>query len=231
MSRDNIQFRRPFEFDDEVAGVFDDMLKRSIPDYRGMRDLVDGIGLRYAPGHGSKVLGLGTSLGRDIDTFALVGCEVTSCEVSEPMARRQEERFRTFKNVEVRRVDVTTDMPCQEYDLVLSILTLQFIRPEDRDGVVDAAYRRLRDGGAMVVVEKVLGETWGIEAVMRSEYEREKGLNGYTTDQIEGKKDALAFVMQPYKASQNVDMLRQAGFRSVDCFWRHLNFAGFLAVK
>lgn len=228
---DNIRYRRAFEFNDEVAEVFDDMLERSIPDYRGMRDLVDHIGLRFAPGHGSKVLGIGTSLGRDVDTFAMVGCEVTSCEVSEPMARRQRERFKAFANVDVRTVDVTTDMPVQEYDLVIAVLTLQFIRPEDRDGVVAGVYGRLRDGGALLLVEKVIGESWAIEGVLRSEYERQKGRNGYTTEQIENKKDTLAFVMQPYKASQNEAMLRQAGFRHVDCFWRELNFAGWLAVK
>jgi len=28
-----------------------------------------------------------------------------------------------------------------------------------------------------------------------------------------------------------MDMLRGVGFAEVDTFWRHLNFAGFIAVK
>jgi tRNA (cmo5U34)-methyltransferase len=29
----------------------------------------------------------------------------------------------------------------------------------------------------------------------------------------------------------NEDLLHQEGFASVDCFWRHLNFAGWVAIK
>jgi tRNA (cmo5U34)-methyltransferase len=32
-------------------------------------------------------------------------------------------------------------------------------------------------------------------------------------------------------AKWNEDLLRDAGFRTVECFWRHLNFAGWVAVK
>lgn len=230
MGRDTIEFRRPFEFDGDVAECFDDMLARSIPDYRTMRALTDRLGARYA-GRGDAVLGIGTSLGRDIDSFALRGCEVVSCESSAPMYERQRKSFESFSNVDVRLCDVTREYPAREFRLALAVLTLQFIRPEDRDLVVARTYEHLADGGAFIVVEKVLGETWELDAALSDEYYREKGANGYTSEQLESKREALAFVMQPYKASQNEAMLRSAGFRKVDCFWRHLNFAGWVAVK
>ena len=40
-----------------------------------------------------------------------------------------------------------------------------------------------------------------------------------------------AGVLVPVTAHWNEELLRQEGFTSVDCFWRHLNFAGWVAVK
>jgi tRNA (cmo5U34)-methyltransferase len=35
----------------------------------------------------------------------------------------------------------------------------------------------------------------------------------------------------PVTAAWNEDLLQQAGFRHVECFWRWLNFGGWIAVK
>jgi tRNA (cmo5U34)-methyltransferase len=35
----------------------------------------------------------------------------------------------------------------------------------------------------------------------------------------------------PVTAGWNEEMLRGAGFQEIDCFWRWLNFAGWVAVK
>ena len=41
----------------------------------------------------------------------------------------------------------------------------------------------------------------------------------------------LEGVLVPVTARWNEELLHEEGFRSVDCFWRHLNFAGWVAVK
>lgn len=42
---------------------------------------------------------------------------------------------------------------------------------------------------------------------------------------------SLENVLSPLKVGWNVDMLRTAGFKQVDMFWRCLNFCGWIAVK
>ena len=51
-----------WEFDTSVTTVFDDMLKRSIPQYEVMRHAVTELALRYVK-PGTDVLDLGCSLG------------------------------------------------------------------------------------------------------------------------------------------------------------------------
>ncbi len=58
-----------------------------------------------------------------------------------------------------------------------------------------------------------------------------KAENGYSQDQIERKRLSLEGVLVPVTAHWNEEMLKTAGFVEVDCFWRWMNFAGWVAVK
>jgi hypothetical protein len=58
-----------------------------------------------------------------------------------------------------------------------------------------------------------------------------KRANGYTREEIDRKRLSLEGVLVPVTARWNEDALRSAGFSSVDCFWRWMNFAAWVAVK
>lgn len=228
--QDQIVYDGRFSFNEDVAGCFDDMLGRSIPDYERMRGLVDSVGRFFVPDSGT-VVAIGSSLGRDFEGFANRGANVVSCDVSEPMVRRQAERFEPFSNVDVRLCDVTEDYPKEKADLVLSVLTLQFIPVEERQRVVANMAASLNDGGAAIVVEKLLGGKAAIEDVFTAEYYRRKGEAGYTQEQITSKRKSLAGTMAPLTEAQNRDMFARNGFSVCECFWRSVNFAAFLLMR
>ena len=58
-----------------------------------------------------------------------------------------------------------------------------------------------------------------------------KRANGYSYDSIERKRLSLEGVLVPVTAEWNEDLLHAAGFHHVDCVWRWMNFAAWLAVK
>jgi len=62
-------------------------------------------------------------------------------------------------------------------------------------------------------------------------YYRMKESKGYSHDEIERKRLSLEGVLVPVTARFNEMLLRGAGFRQVDCFWRWMNFCGWVAVK
>ena len=73
--------------------------------------------------------------------------------------------------------------------------------------------------------------TAAIDSTLVARYYDMKRANGYTTEEIDRKRLALEGVLVPLTGRWNEDALREAGYRQVDCFWRYLNFAGWLAVK
>jgi len=71
-----------------------------------------------------------------------------------------------------------------------------------------------------------------IEEVRRRYSDRENiTIQHYTYEDVSRKKESLEGVLVPVTARWNEQMLEEAGFRHVDCFWRWMKFAGWVAVK
>lgn len=223
-------------FDASVTDAFGDMLRRSIPQYDVMRAATFDLGSAFVQ-DGTDVVDLGCSRGEALDPFVRrfgARNRFVGIEVSEPMldaARANFEGYLTTKVVDLRNFDLRTGYPPVRASLTLSILTLQFIPIEHRQRVIQDAYDKTVPGGALIVVEKVLGETAKLDRLFVEKYYDVKRANGYSQDAIDRKRLSLEGVLVPVTARWNVELLRQAGFRQVDCFWRYLNFAGWVAVR
>lgn len=219
-------------FDKDVANAFSDMLSRSIPNYNSMRQLVYSIGKNFIK-KGCNTVDLGCSNGLSIEQFVvnLPDHDYYLYDVSEPMLEACRERFEWSKNVHVENLDLRHGIGVPNVDLALSILTLQFTPIEYRQNILQDVYDKLNDEGAFILVEKVLGNSAKIDDLFVKEYYNLKAENGYTKEQIANKRKSLEGVLVPLTSSFNEHLLHQVGFKYVDCFFRCLNFAGWIAIK
>ena len=115
--------------------------------------------------------------------------------------------------------------------LILSILTLMFIPLEYRSRVARRAYRALKPGGACIIVEKIIGAHPPVAELLIEQYHAFKAHQGYSQEDIQRKAMALEGVLVPLTAKANEDLLRDAGFTHIECFWRWMNFCGWIAIK
>lgn len=86
-------------------------------------------------------------------------------------------------------------------------------------------------GGAIVLVEKVLGATADLDELMVRRYHEFKRSNGYDHEAIQRKALSLEGVLVPVTARWNEDLLRAAGYADIDCFWRWMNFAAWVGIR
>ena len=222
-----------WSFDQTVADIFDDMLNRSIPYYSSMRSTVFDIGRRYVK-PGTYVIDLGCSRGEALAPFvgSCPTANFAGFEISEPMLEAARARFKLNRNVAISKTDLRDGLPTVgPVSVALSVLTLQFVPIEYRQGLVGAIYDALVPGGACILVEKVLGECGPIDATLVGAYYDLKMRNGYSNEEIQRKRFSLEGVLVPVTAKWNEELLRSNGFRQVECIWRCLNFAAWLAVK
>jgi tRNA (cmo5U34)-methyltransferase len=225
-----------WEFDETVTDCFEDMLQRSIPQYAVMRETVAELAARYVQPR-TAVVDLGCSRGDAmaplIRQFGALN-QFVGVEVSEPMLRAARQRFAGLINagiVDVRPMDLRKDYPSRLASVTMAVLTLQFTPIEYRHRIVSNVFKHTVPGGAFILVEKLLGPDAEIDDAMTASYVRHKEQSGYTPDEIQRKRMALEGVLVPVTARWNEELLRAAGFNHVECFWRWMNFGGWIAVR
>jgi len=225
-----------WEFDRQVTLAFDDMLARSIPQYEVMREAVFDVACQFER-EGTDIVDMGCSRGQAIrklmDRFGAHNCFI-GIEVSEPMIEAFRKEYAGWLSTGYVRL-CTTDLrkgfpPCRAC-VIQSVLTLQFTPIEHRLAILKRAYDHLLPGGAFILVEKVIGATAEIDALLTLLYYKLKADKGYSQDQIERKRLSLEGILVPVTAKWNEEMLRATGFKQIDCFWRWMNFGAWLAVK
>jgi tRNA (cmo5U34)-methyltransferase len=223
-------------FDGEVTRIFDDMLRRSIPQLETMRRLVFDVGRTFVQPD-TDVVDLGCSRGDSLAPLVNAfgpAARFVGVEASGPMLEVCHERFRDEIEAGILRLanlDLRASYPDVEASLTLAVLTMHFIPLERRLQVIQDVYERTLRHGAFILVEKVLGGSAYIDRLLTELYEGLKRRNGYTQEEIDRKRLSLEGVLVPAPAAWTENALSQAGFRGVECFWRCLNFAGWVAVK
>lgn len=236
---DTLNVNGKWKFDESVTNVFSNMLERSIPQYDVMRDSVFNLGCQLLDKQtytDYTILDLGCSNGLSLERFIKKygeNAKYIGVDNSEPMVTEARERFKPYNQVvEILNYDFKHGFDITgDADLVLSVLTLQFIPIEYRQQVIQNIYDVLSPTGGFIMVEKVLGNSAYLNELFIEEYLNMKKINGYTNEQIERKQLSLEGVLVPMTSNWNVDMLKQAGFKYIDTFWRWMNFEGVVCIK
>ena len=222
-----------WDFDDKVTAVFDDMLERSIPQYNIMRQAVSSLVQTFVK-DGDNIIDIGCSNGIGLGHIVEAtnnNCLYTGLEISEPMLQEAHRRFEGNKNVNIQNADLRFYNFDTSAKVILSVLTFMIIPIEYRQQLLDKCYKALPEGGALIIVEKILGETGNLNNLYINEYLQMKANNGYSQDEIDRKRYSLEGVLVPLTAKWNEQLINSAGFRYTDCFWRWMNFAGWIAIK
>lgn len=224
-----------WEFDEQVTAVFDDMLKRSIPGYDTMRELVYRLACLFRV-PGTDIVDLGCSRGEALAPLVADNGQYyhfVGVDVSEPMLEAARERFAKIPEdtVEILNLDLRTSYPDVMASVTLCVLTLMFIPMEHRLALLGRIFEHTRPGGALILVDKVMGRTDPGHRAMVNEYHSFKVRQGYSQEDVDRKALALEGQLVPVTDQWNESLLAMAGFRTVQPFWRQWNFAGWLALR
>ena len=136
-----------------------------------------------------------------------------------------------LKRCELITENLESDFELSDASVVIMNYTLQFIPPKRRATMLKRIYKGLRPGGGLILIEKVRGESDGLNDLFVEQYHAYKRSQGYSKLEIAKKREALENVLIPLKPGKNRDLLEATGFRQVDVFFKWFNFAGFLAIK
>jgi tRNA (cmo5U34)-methyltransferase len=225
-----------FKFGTEVANVFDDMVSRSVPFYGEIQRMVAEIAGDFGV-PGTNCYDLGCSTGTTmllLDRTVPAGVKFIGVDDSPEMIVKCREKLAAsdFKrDLEVRCADLNDGIQMENASIASLVLTLQFVRPLQREHLVRDIFHGLNQNGCLILVEKVLGEDSLFNRLFIKYYYDYKRRLGYSELEITQKREALENVLVPYKLLENRKMLLRTGFRHVDTFFKWYNFCGMVAVK
>lgn len=224
----------PFTFDDTVASVFPDMIRRSVPGY----DLILQQTAVLAREHlhaGVDGVDLGCSLGacsQQMARYAAGPGQIWAMDSSEAMIRRARELASTYRESCVREtqfvVDTLPEFAIPAAGLISLNFVLQFIPIASRDHTIRQIAKALVSGGVLLLSEKIAVED--DQGWLKRNHEGFKKLQGYSEMEIAGKRDALEAVLVPESLQTHLQRLRSAGLHPV-VWLQTYNFVSILGYK
>jgi tRNA (cmo5U34)-methyltransferase len=227
--------KKQFEFDEEVAAVFDDMLERSVPFYKESLKLSKYFALQRANAvEDATIYDLGCStaslliaISKALETDAhLIGIDN-----SHAMLQRARKKIDAFgAKVSVEYGDIL-EYDYEAADVFIANYTLQFVRPLVREELVKKIASALKKEGVFIFSEKLISHHPKLNKELISCYYAFKKEQGYSEYEIMQKREALENVLVPYSEEENIAMAKNAGFSHCEVIFRWANFATFIAIK
>lgn len=233
---DAIKKSSDFKFGAKVAGVFDDMVNRSVPFYGEIQRMIAELAANHAQA-GTDIYDLGCSTGTTMigmDTLVDPSTRFIGIDDSQEMLEKCRSKLSELgfsRQFELRNADLSQDISIENASVAVLCLTLQFVRPIHRERLLKLVFDGLKPGGAIILVEKILTEGSHYNREFISYYYNYKRRNNYSELEISQKREALENVLIPYKLSENISLLRDKGFSECEVFFKWYNFAGIIALK
>ncbi len=223
---------KQFEFDESVASVFDDMLNRSVPLYEQSISFITSFISKLYP-NGGIITDLGCSTANTLLALFKQNKDhkLYGIDNSEAMLNRASQKVQAYgADITLICADIL-NAPLVKNDVIIANYMLQFIRPLQRSLLVKKIYENLNQNGVFIFSEKIIYEDKKIDKMMIDIYLEFKKSQGYSDFEISQKREALENILVPYTESENIKMIKDEGFKSVETIIKWGNFSTFLACK
>ena len=224
-----------FRFDEAVARVLPDLLRRSIPGYSSLLHLI-GVLAGQVVQPKSRVYDLGCSLGAV--TLAVrhgVGTRETaiiSVDNSAAMVERCREIVSADSGlcpVEVIEADIAS-FELKNASLVVLNFTLQFVPPKRRPEILKRIADALLPGGVLVLSEKTISGDAHLDEFWLKMHDAFRSSNGYSELEMSRKREALERVLVPQTPASYEALMQEVGLTPIEWF-RSLNFVSWVGRK
>ncbi len=225
-----------FVFDEQVANVFPDMIRRSVPGYDTIIPMLGVFAEKYVQAD-TSIYDLGCSLGAATLSMRRrikqPGCKILAVDNAQAMVEQCQQNISSDDSatpVELICDDIL-NIKIVNASLVVINFTLQFLAPEKRKDLLAKIFAGLNKDGVLVISEKVLSDIPQRHQFYDDLHTEFKRANGYSELEISQKRSALENVLIPETSECHINRLTDVGFGFVSPWFQCFNFTSFCAVK
>jgi tRNA (cmo5U34)-methyltransferase len=223
-----------FTFDTQVADVFDDMVRRSVPGYQTMIEMI-GLSVKTYGQDNTNYYDLGASTGATSIALGINNIhqnnQIIAVDNSISMLKKCRHNLsKKINNTQIICADIA-DISFNNASIIVLNLTLQFINPNKRQDLIDKIYQGLNKGGVLIISEKIHFNNKQKQQLITNLHLDFKRANGYSELEIAAKRQSIENVLITDDKNTHFQRFNKAGFSTSICHFQCLNFASFLAVK
>ncbi len=217
-----------FTFNEEVTRVFNDMVRRSVPGYDVVVELIGVLAAVHSRTVRRPLRCIDLGCSRGAVTNSLLGqltdptTQIVAIDTSEAMIRTARAEI-TDERATFLLQDIRTSN-FDDVDIAVMNLVLQFIEPDERLSMLTKIRRGLRPDGLLILTEKVQSDDEFVD--YHHSFKRAKG---YTDLEITQKRDALEKVMVIDSIETHQNRLSEAGFSRITVWFQLLNWVSLIA--
>jgi len=217
---------------DLAAQDYDRTRRRLVPGfddfYRAAIDLI-----RFPHDSRLKVLdlGAGTGLMAAFIAYSFPQARITMVDISSEMLERARARFELGgERFRFEVSDYGVDPIQEKYDAVVSALSIHHLSDGQKRSLFDRIHGALNDGGVFVNAEQFRGAT-----PERDRFHHERWITRVRELGVDDRDLAAALDRMKFDRAATLDdqleWMREAGFRDIDCAYKNLIFAVYCGIK
>lgn len=218
---------------EEEAEQYDGIIKNLIPYYHKM---VEAIVHTLPFEHTARIevidLGCGTGTVSRAVKDAYPKAKLTCLDISGNMLQIAGGKLSDAPDATYINSDFNHFNFQQQYDAVVSSLALHhLVTAQDKQDFYNKIYSGLKAGGVFVNADVVLASTDTLQQRYMEQWKSFMCRN-VPKDEVESKwMTTYREEDSPVSLAQHFDMLKKAGFDTIDVVWKYYNFAVYMAVK
>lgn len=207
---------QPWTFDDNVASRFQHEAASHIPDYDRVIDMSLDIVRVHFKDTNSKIIDVGSALGYTVDKFLTAGYTNTfGLEISSSMINR---------SLHKDKIILSDTFPNLTFDAVLANWTLHFIL--ERKEYIKTIFNQLNKNGILILSDKMT-QSYSTKEL----YYAWKESNGISKEEILTKERKLLGVLETKSLDWYIEILRDIGFKEIECINSRFSFNTLLCKK
>jgi len=220
-------------FNTEEAANYDDAIRRRIPLYREIQTLMASL-LPFPKKEYLRVLDLGCGTGETsvslLKEYPLA--RVTGIDSSPDMldVARKKVKHTTWR-VDFLCQDIRAFNLEGEFDVIVSGFSLHFLSPDEKEEILRKCLALLKDGGMFMDSEAVLLPSEKVYNMYMEKWKDFMRSNGFSDEEIGSHILKFLKDVKPMTVDNQLGLMRKAGFRDVECYFKYLNWAVFGGYK
>ena len=216
-------------FDFNTINDFDEHILKSIPNY----DVLFSSILRisdYFRDSSKNIYDIGCSTGKLLKYINRVEKYTGSMIGLDNSRNLLPENTREFENIKFIECNLNKPFSFENACLIFCIFTLQFLKRESRQQLLNNIYKGLYPGGAFIIAEKTYVDEGQFQDIFTFSYYDYKKAS-FSNEAILNKEKDLRTILKPNYTSENIEMLRTAGFEKIQMFYKFFQFEAYLCIK